>query len=226
MTYTLTAHPNTIVRDEDGAFIPTDPDNTDYQEYLRGSTRATSRRPTRRRLPLRQKEQNSHGRNENAELQVDEARYRRGCVELGQRSQCDHRRRRQCCLGQPASGRADWLNHYVRRATAPSKLADSATVRLWRRQEPTPALFGIIGYTLRRLRARTSICPILCRIFRLDAGANPSVTTGGTFDLYAFRRTEHAAPCAFDRADAAQPQRLRRMRTVIASSPAAIRMGS
>ena len=34
MTYTLTAHPNTIVRDEDGAFIPTDPDNRDYQEYL------------------------------------------------------------------------------------------------------------------------------------------------------------------------------------------------
>ena len=35
MTYTLTAHPNTIVRDEDGAFIPTDPDNVDYVEYLR-----------------------------------------------------------------------------------------------------------------------------------------------------------------------------------------------
>ena len=34
MTYTLTEHPNTIVRDEDGAFIPTDPDNIDYQEYL------------------------------------------------------------------------------------------------------------------------------------------------------------------------------------------------
>ena len=34
MTYTLTAHPNTIVRDEDSAFIPTDPDNIDYQEYL------------------------------------------------------------------------------------------------------------------------------------------------------------------------------------------------
>jgi hypothetical protein len=34
MTYTLTAHPNTIVRDEDGAFVPTDPDNVDYQEYL------------------------------------------------------------------------------------------------------------------------------------------------------------------------------------------------
>ena len=34
MTYTLTAHPNTIVRDEDGAFIPTDPDNIDYQAYL------------------------------------------------------------------------------------------------------------------------------------------------------------------------------------------------
>ena len=35
MTYTLTAHPNTIVRDEDGAFIPTDPDNVDYQEFCR-----------------------------------------------------------------------------------------------------------------------------------------------------------------------------------------------
>ena len=34
MIYTLTAHPNVIVRDEDQAFIPTDPDNTDYQKYL------------------------------------------------------------------------------------------------------------------------------------------------------------------------------------------------
>ena len=34
MTYTLTAQPNIIVRDEDGAFIPTDPDNVDYQDYL------------------------------------------------------------------------------------------------------------------------------------------------------------------------------------------------
>ena len=35
MTYTLTAEPNIIVRDEDGAFIPADPDNVDYQEYCR-----------------------------------------------------------------------------------------------------------------------------------------------------------------------------------------------
>ena len=34
MTYTLTANENTIIRDEDGAFIPTDPDNMDYQKYL------------------------------------------------------------------------------------------------------------------------------------------------------------------------------------------------
>jgi hypothetical protein len=34
MPYTLTQHPNTIVRDEDGAFIPFDPDNIDYQKYL------------------------------------------------------------------------------------------------------------------------------------------------------------------------------------------------
>jgi hypothetical protein len=34
MTYTLTELPNTIIRDEDGAFIPTDPDNIDYQDYL------------------------------------------------------------------------------------------------------------------------------------------------------------------------------------------------
>ena len=34
MTYTLTEHPDTIVRDEDGAFIPADPDNIDYQAYL------------------------------------------------------------------------------------------------------------------------------------------------------------------------------------------------
>ena len=35
MTYTLTAQPNTIVRDEDGAFVPTDPDNVDYQAFLK-----------------------------------------------------------------------------------------------------------------------------------------------------------------------------------------------
>ena len=34
MTYTLTADPDVIVRDEDGAFIPTDSDNVDYQDYL------------------------------------------------------------------------------------------------------------------------------------------------------------------------------------------------
>ncbi len=34
MTYTLTAQPNIIVRDEDGAFIPADEDNTDYQAFL------------------------------------------------------------------------------------------------------------------------------------------------------------------------------------------------
>ena len=34
MTYTLTAQPNIIVRDEDQSFIPTDPDNMDYQEFL------------------------------------------------------------------------------------------------------------------------------------------------------------------------------------------------
>ena len=34
MTYTLTAHPDTIIRDSDGAFIPADPANTDYAEYL------------------------------------------------------------------------------------------------------------------------------------------------------------------------------------------------
>ena len=33
MTYTLTAHPNIIVRDIDGAFIPDDPDNVDYQAF-------------------------------------------------------------------------------------------------------------------------------------------------------------------------------------------------
>ena len=34
MTYTLTQAPDIIVRDEDQAFIPADPDNVDYQEYL------------------------------------------------------------------------------------------------------------------------------------------------------------------------------------------------
>ncbi len=34
MTYSLVELPGVIVRDEDGAFIPTDPDNLDYQAYL------------------------------------------------------------------------------------------------------------------------------------------------------------------------------------------------
>ena len=34
MSYTLTEHPNTIIRDEDGAYIPADPLNMDYQAYL------------------------------------------------------------------------------------------------------------------------------------------------------------------------------------------------
>jgi hypothetical protein len=34
MTYTLSMDPNVVVRDEDGAFIPADPANGDYQAYL------------------------------------------------------------------------------------------------------------------------------------------------------------------------------------------------
>ena len=34
MTYTLTEHSSIIIRVSDQAFIPTDPDNTDYQNYL------------------------------------------------------------------------------------------------------------------------------------------------------------------------------------------------
>ena len=34
MTYTLTKDPGTIIRDKDGAAIPADPDNVDYQIYL------------------------------------------------------------------------------------------------------------------------------------------------------------------------------------------------
>jgi hypothetical protein len=36
VTYTLTAQPDMIRRDEDGvqSYIPADPDNTDYQDYL------------------------------------------------------------------------------------------------------------------------------------------------------------------------------------------------
>ena len=45
MTYTLTAHPNTIVRDEDGAFIPTDPDNVDYQKYLAWTKKGGKAKP-------------------------------------------------------------------------------------------------------------------------------------------------------------------------------------
>jgi hypothetical protein len=34
MTYTLAADPYYVIRDEDQAFIPFDPDNTDYRDYL------------------------------------------------------------------------------------------------------------------------------------------------------------------------------------------------
>ena len=45
MTYTLTANPTIIVRDEDGAFIPTDPDNIDYQEYLKWKAKGNTPTP-------------------------------------------------------------------------------------------------------------------------------------------------------------------------------------
>lgn len=35
MSYTLTDRTHIIIRDEDGAEIPNDPDNTDYQEYMK-----------------------------------------------------------------------------------------------------------------------------------------------------------------------------------------------
>jgi hypothetical protein len=35
MTYTLTNHPDSVSRDRDGAYIPFDPGNKDYQEYLK-----------------------------------------------------------------------------------------------------------------------------------------------------------------------------------------------
>jgi hypothetical protein len=34
MTYTLTASPNSVIRDADGAWIPFDPGNLDYQAYF------------------------------------------------------------------------------------------------------------------------------------------------------------------------------------------------
>ena len=34
MVYTLCEHTDHVIRDEDGAVIPFDPDNTDYKEYL------------------------------------------------------------------------------------------------------------------------------------------------------------------------------------------------
>jgi hypothetical protein len=35
MTYTLTVSSSTIIRDFDGAAIPADPSNSDYQQYLK-----------------------------------------------------------------------------------------------------------------------------------------------------------------------------------------------
>ena len=56
------------------------------------------------------------------------------------------------------------------------------------------------------VRARTSICPTWCRTFRL-APRESDWLNRRHVQLHAFRR-QHAAPCAFDRTDAAQPQRL------------------
>jgi hypothetical protein len=55
MTYTLTAHPNTIVRDSDGAFVPNDPDNIDWQAYQ--AWLAKGNEPTPYTPPSEQKEQ-------------------------------------------------------------------------------------------------------------------------------------------------------------------------
>ena len=86
MTYTLTAHPNTIIRDSDQAFIPTDPDNTDYAEYLAWLDEGNE--PTLYTPPpaAKAKEQNSHGRDCHTSLWLDEAGHRRGCVELAMSS--------------------------------------------------------------------------------------------------------------------------------------------
>jgi hypothetical protein len=48
MTYTLTADPNIIVRDEDGvpSFIPTDPDNMDYVAFLAWKDEGNEPTPT------------------------------------------------------------------------------------------------------------------------------------------------------------------------------------
>ena len=72
-----------------------------------------SRRPTCRRLPPRRKEQNSHGRDTNPELQVDEAGHRRRLFDLGQCSQYNLRRHRFRRLTQINSKRADWLDCHV-----------------------------------------------------------------------------------------------------------------
>lgn len=54
-TYTLTAKPNTIVRDIDGAFIPDDPANLDYQDFL--AWLDAGNEPTPYTPPSEQKEQ-------------------------------------------------------------------------------------------------------------------------------------------------------------------------
>jgi hypothetical protein len=59
MTYTLTVDPNTIVRDKDQAFIPSDPDNVDYQEYLawtKKGGKATPYKPTATAKPAPKRE--------------------------------------------------------------------------------------------------------------------------------------------------------------------------
>ena len=45
MTYTLTQTPDIIVRDEDQAFIPADPDNVDYQEFLAWTKKGGKAKP-------------------------------------------------------------------------------------------------------------------------------------------------------------------------------------
>ena len=60
MTYTLTAHPNTIVRDADQAHIPNDLANVDWQHYQAWLSAGNTPNPYAPPPPTKQQEANAH----------------------------------------------------------------------------------------------------------------------------------------------------------------------
>ena len=60
MTYTISANPNVVIREADQAYIPSDPRNTDYQEYQRWIDAGNTPAPYTPTIPARVNEALDH----------------------------------------------------------------------------------------------------------------------------------------------------------------------